>query len=243
MRRFAFYFSTFLLTFSISVFAFCAIAAVSFSSPKIQEVHITSDEVIPMSLPEITVEIDEEANGAFKVLQPTIQKWLKGERIESGEWVTVDLKLIEHITGKDASELTEEELKFWTLSHFDFEPTLIDVNGDGKKELAIRNLCAAVGNCNFQIFQKHGDGYRNLLDSTNRGAQRFKLRKTRSGGYFDLETMIHADYASGEMYVYRFRGDKYELRDCMNYSYLARDKDWNQYQVKEPILRKWKCEE
>jgi hypothetical protein len=61
-----------------------------------------------------------EADISIESFNPVINKWLRGEKIKS---------------------------EFQGESDSRFQPYLIDVNGDGKKELAIRNDCAAVGNC------------------------------------------------------------------------------------------------
>lgn len=150
---------------------------------------------------------------AFDILRPTINKWLRGNKIKS------------EVQGD---------------SDFSFHPFLIDVNADGKKELAIKNGCAPVGNCQLWLFKKRGNKYEIILKSLPAAVQTFKFKTTKTKDYFDLETKDHGDAWSGEIDIYKFNGKEYKLSRCSryNYSYLENGK---LYELKKPRITPIKC--
>lgn len=77
--------------------------------------------------------------------------------------------------------------------------------------------CAAVGNCDFYLYQREGEGYRQILAASM--VQRFKLRRERSKGFFDLETSTHGDAISGGIGVYKYDGKEYKIAECFGYEY------------------------
>ncbi len=184
-------------------------------------------------------ELNDEEQAAFDVLKPTIRKWLRGEKIKN-EFTEASNESIKEILGKDKSELSVEEATWF--SYFRFEPTLIDIDGDGKNELAIRNYCAPVGNCRFWIFKKKANDYEVLLQSDGGDVQTFKLENTKSKGYFDIKTTAHGDAWSGGIHIYKFDGEKYKVSECYkyNYSYLNNGK---LIELKEPTITSRKCVE
>jgi hypothetical protein len=184
-------------------------------------------------------ELNSEEKTAFEVFKPIIKKWLHGEKIKS-EFTEASNESIKEISGKDKSELSEDEGTWF--SYFRFEPTLIDVNGDGKNELAIRNYCAPVGNCQFWIFKKKGSSYETILPAKDNSVQTFKLRRNKTNNFFDIETKSHGDAWSGGMDIYKFDGRKYKLSECYeyNYSYL---KDGKLHELKKPKITLRKCDQ
>lgn len=130
--------------------------------------------------------------------RPVIERWLKGERLPRH----VDLDTKNPVAANS--------------EHY-ASVVLLDVNGDGRKELAMQSGCAAVGNCVFWVFQKTGDGYTQLLIADM--VQRFKLRKTRTNNYYDLETSSHDSANSGGIAVYKYNGSEYKIAECFGYEY------------------------
>lgn len=130
--------------------------------------------------------------------QPVIDKWLRGEQLPRD----VDLDRKDDYAANSERGASVE---------------LLDVNGDGSKELAMQSACATVGNCVFCLFQKTADGYRELLVADM--VQRFKLRKTRTNKYYDLETTSHGSSTSGGMAIYKFNGAEYKISECFDYEY------------------------
>lgn len=156
---------------------------------------------------------EAEEESYFEALKPTITKWLRGEKIKAGFQGEADIR---------------------------FQPYLVDVDGDGNKELAIRNVCAPVGNCKFWLFKKAGKSYKIILKSLPGAVQTFKFKNTKTNGYFDLETKDHGDAWSGSIEVYKFNGKKYVVTECSTYNYSVL-KNGKIYELKKPKITSVKC--
>jgi hypothetical protein len=243
MRRYILYIAVSLLAFGIGLFI-----VFNFHSKPVEP--LVSSQPVGISEPEIygqvfnaeteipeVEQLNDEEKAAFDVLKPTINKWLRGERIES-ERQEISDELIREVTGKD--KISESEKRFWQETGFEFTPYLIDVDGDKENELAVRNHCAPVGNCLFWLFKKNENGYEILLKTENY-VQRFKLRRSKTNNYFDLETTSHGDAWSGGMRIYKFYGKEYILDSCFSYSYLFTDKKGKKHELKKPVLTPLHC--
>jgi hypothetical protein len=115
----------------------------------------------------------------------------------------------------------------------------IDLNDDGKSELIVQGLCAPVGNCATWIYRKTGSGYQKLLEAE---AQVVRLRRTVTNGYHDVAFEVHGSaYQSGIM-IYKFDGKQYQLKECFDRDYSARDKRGRFYTRKRPTITRMKCE-
>ena len=246
MRRYTFYLSVALLAFGIGSFVvFNLYFKHAEQSVTAQTTEASKSENKEQNLAQQTSQDDDEAidedEGAFKVLEPTIRKWLHGEKIKTG-WNDITPELIKEVTSKDESELDEAELHFWKDLGFQFTTHLIDIDGDGKNELAIQNRCAPVGNCEFLVFRKSGNSYETILQTSDGAVQTFKLKNSKTNGSFDLETKAHGDAWSGRIEIYKFDGKQYKVSECYeyNYSYL---KNGKLYELKKPKITLRKCDE
>ncbi len=156
--------------------------------------------------------------------QPVIDKWLRGEQ----------LPRVVELDRKDAYAANSEH---------GASVELLDVNGDGKKELAMQSGCATVGNCAFWLFQRTADGYRQLLAADM--VQRSHLRKTRTNKYFDLETSSHGSATSGGIAVYKYDGSEYKISECFGYEYELTgrlDRNGQAITRERPTMTSWNCE-
>ena len=214
MRRYTFYLLVALLAFGIGSFVFNLYPNRAEQFVNVQNIQADKPEISENKtiLPNVEDKVlNDEEKAAFDVLKPTIRRWLRGERIKN-EFTDASNESIEEITGKDRLELSEGEINWY--ASFRFEPTLIDVDGDGKNELAIKNDCAPVGNCQFWVFKKKGNGYKIILKTLPGAVQTFKLKAAKTNGYFDLETKDHGTASSGGIDVYKFDGQKYLIKEC-----------------------------
>ena len=247
MRRIIFYLSVALLAFGIGSFvvfnlyfkrAEQSVIAKTTETNKLENKEQISTSIQQTSQDE---EPDEEEKASFDVLKPTIKKWLRGEKIKKG-WNDITAELIKEVTGQNESDLSEQEIRFWKDLGFQFTTYLMDADGDGKNELAIQNRCAPVGNCKFWLFRKSGNDYKAILETLDGAVQTFKLRSSKTNGYFDFETKDHGSSSSGGIDIYKFDGKKYKVSKCYdcNYSYL---KDGKLYELKKPKITPHKCDE
>ena len=236
MRRKLFYLSVALLAFGIGLFSAFEFY---FESYEIDVFEVENQNAHLIREDPLENEPNFEEQSAFAVLKPTIEKWLRNKKTNSG-FNEVSDESIKEIIGKSRSELSEDETRFF--SYFRFEPSLIDVDGDGKNELAVRNYCAPVGNCQFWIFKKNGESYEVLLQTNNNDVQTYKLENTKSKGYFDIKTTEHGDAFSGGIKVYKFDGEYYKVSECSNYNYSYL-KNGKLYTLQKPKITPHECRE
>jgi len=154
---------------------------------------------------------------------PVIKKWLDGE-IQSG---AVSLKTLKKPTKSDnATSLADI--------------TLLDLNSDGKKELAIQTDCAPVGNCSLEVHRKTGKTYRTLLATDM--VQTINVLKTKTNRFHNLKLGTHGSAFESYYRVFKYDGKKYVKRQCWTESYETIDKKGKWRQLKMPKI-KYGCTE
>lgn len=120
----------------------------------------------------------------------------------------------------------------------------IDLNQDGRNEIILRgknfNLCSAVGNCAFWIYEKKGKKYKRLLYSTDYfDATELpdQARKTKTNKYFDIELAGHMSGYETLYARYKFDGKHYREGRCMIEIYHMND------ERKVLSCRKWNLQQ
>jgi hypothetical protein len=200
MRRYTFYFAVALLAFGIGSYVAMkshqriSEKTLSPESKETQEKKTQQDISQKDDFP-TDEQFEEWKMNSFK---PVLEKWLKNQRIE--EYINL-----------------ERNDEWAANSEHDARTKLIDVNAGGKNELALQTGCAAVGNCEFWLFEKTKNSYKIIL-SINM-VQQFKLKRNKSNGYFDLETKAHGSATSGGIAIYKFAGNEYKINKCFGYEY------------------------
>lgn len=125
-------------------------------------------------------------------------------------------------------EYFRERKPFRTLNCADmFEILYFDLNEDGKNEILLRgkgpDLCGAVGNCGFWIFEKKERKYRKILsdadfvDITEMGNQ---IRREKTNGYHTIMTKSHWNASDTRHSTFTFNGHKYIESSCLVDSYI-----------------------
>ena len=96
-----------------------------------------------------------------------------------------------------------------------------DLNRDGQKEIILRgknfNLCSAVGNCAFWIYQKRRRKYKKILDSTDYAdATKMpnEVENDKTNGYFDILLKSHITAGDTGYDFYKFDGASYKHKKC-----------------------------
>jgi hypothetical protein len=157
--------------------------------------------------------------------RPLIKKWLSGDT-QSG---IISLKTLKKWKkGDDASILASVNM------------TLLDLNGDRKKELAIQSGCAPVGNCSLEVYLKTGKTYKTLLSTDM--VQTIKVLTTKTNGLHDLKLGTHGSAFESYYRVFRFNGKEYKRKKCWIESYETIDKNGKWRQLKKPKI-KYGCSE
>jgi hypothetical protein len=148
-----------------------------------------------------------------------IRKWLRGAAIKEVPYCSG--------TGNKATAFNPSNV----------HPRLVDLNGDGQYELAIRSICGATGNCDMTIYTKTRYSYRKIL-VTKDGTQYFEVKKPRHFGFRDIWSFTHFDAISGGMVIYRYDGKTYRPTACFEYH---GDKDANGKGSDKPTFTPYQC--
>lgn len=172
------------------------------------------------------------------LFQPTLDKWLNIQKMD--ETVEPSPETLENI--QNAGLNSVEETGLIAAAQKSYKPFLIDLNGDGKNELAILSNCSRPEHCELWVFERSKEDFEIIL-STYTEVENFSLRKSKKNGYFDIET-THA-YTKSEtslgMAIYEFDGERYIKTECFDYIYLYRDPDGNLQKLKKPKFISLHC--
>jgi hypothetical protein len=172
------------------------------------------------------------------LFEPTINKWLNQEKINDA--VEPATEIIEKIKEGKYSRVDESELT--GTAQISYKPSLIDVNGDGKDELAVLANCLDEASCELWILQRTAKDFKVILSTYNDVGQ-FKLQKNKTKGYFNIETT--RSYRANELFlqmnVLKFGDGEYYGADCFDYEYRYKDKNGKLQNLKKPKLHRLHC--
>ena len=155
--------------------------------------------------------------------QPIIKKWLNGEKLKNVPYCSKNAKEAESYNSSNVT------------------PMLIDLNKDGKEELALKSNCSPTGNCNMEIFEKKGKSYRKFFTDVH-GVQVFELSDFSNKGFYDISAKMHSSANSDDLVIYRFNGNVYKPSKCFNYIYEEIKSEYDEVKFKdEPTITPTKC--
>lgn len=122
----------------------------------------------------------------------------------------------------------DSDFKEWnpiTADSLDCEGLLeikeIDLNQDGKTEILLHgknNLCSAVGNCAFWIFEKTNRSYKKLLYGTDHNySEDFgkQIKASKTNRFSDILLKGHLTASDTTYETYKFDGKKYKQSSCL----------------------------
>ncbi len=158
-------------------------------------------------------------------IQPLFNKWLKNEKIEIGN---ISLKTLEKWNENDDTD----DLAIVSL---------MDLNGDGKNEMAVQSDCVTVGNCELDIVKKNGETYKTLLSANM--IQTVDVLKLQTHGFYDLKLKTHNSQLSHYYQLLKFNGQQYKARKCWWEDYNFTDRRGSIREVKKPRIRYVRCGE
>lgn len=115
---------------------------------------------------------------------------------------------------------------------------LVQLNGNGAPEIAAQasgeRSCSPTGNCPFWVFQKHGAGYKLILEKG--AAQGFGVQPTRTNGFSDLVLTMHGSATEEDLYVYQFLDGRYRQTGCYEANWTSLSKEGEYRDLKEPKI-------
>ena len=96
-----------------------------------------------------------------------------------------------------------------------------DLNHDGKPEylVAVQGACGGAANGPVFVYAQRGNGYTKLLDDIG---QDFTVKRTATGGYYDLQIGAHSSAIERELTVYKFSRGKYRISQCTTQTYVGK---------------------
>lgn len=211
-----------LLTFALAI-CITSCGQVSVDQPATLQVQVASPSPTLEEMPS-----DEQFSEWYdKSTEALFKRWLAGEDLD-GQFVDLDWS---------------EEAKRWiSLGDATAKVALLDADGDGIHEMAYKSACAPVGNCDLFVHQRKGDGHRRILNAGM--VQRFKLRNTKTHGFYDLETSAHDSAVTGGIAVYKYNGETYKISECFGYEYkvTGTKADGQSVVSEKPTLTPAKCD-
>jgi hypothetical protein len=147
-----------------------------------------------------------------------IEKWRQRKKIPEGE---VSLKTLKKF--KDGDDVDS----FARI-------TLLDLDRDGKKELAIQSDCAAVGNCGLEIYSRSSRILKPLF--TDDMVQVITVLPTKSKGFHDVKLRTHFSAFDSYHRIFRFDGKTYRRKKCWIESYQTIDEKGKEHIYKKPKI-------
>lgn len=244
MNRYAFYFVVALLAFVVGIIVVYLYFLKSQPAFELPLESILKDDFSPnvSNLQELNglpkrADFLKDDEKALLLFESAISKWLKEEKIEL---VIVPSSEITQKINK-GKFLYSDEQELLQNAEKVYKPYLVDVNSDGTDELAILSNCSD-GNCQFWILKKTKRSFEVIL-SSYKEVENFKLQKSKTHGYFNIETTEKYSGAPTffQMKIYKFGGNGYFISECFNYEYRYKDKNGNFHTRKKPKISPLHC--
>lgn len=117
----------------------------------------------------------------------------------------------------------------------------IDLNGDRVVEYIVSGIGCGNANCPTWLYRKSGNKYIQIPVGNELSAASVEARRTITNGYLDLTAKTHAGSGEGTLFVYKFNGSKYVVKECFNMKSGYFDGSGNYREYKTPKVTKMSC--
>lgn len=117
----------------------------------------------------------------------------------------------------------------------------IDLNGDGVVEFIVSGIGCGASNCTFWLYRKSGNKYIKIPVEDDINAESVEPRRTKTNGYLDFSAETHGGAGYNGLYVYKYDGSKYVVKECFSKNYFYTDRNGNSLQYKIPKIAKRRC--
>lgn len=243
MRRYTFYLAVALLAFGLGIFSlylFSLRDSVVEVSPQtvtpaqtVEAVSVSDKRSLHQETGIESLITDKEK--ALLLFEPTLKKWLEKKNIAG--IIEPSPEILEKIV---ATKLHRYEAPYLTqMAQTSYQPSLLDLNGDGLNELFILINCGKPDGCELWAFRKVERDFEVIL-RTSQEFEKFELTKKKSKGFFGIQTAHYPNEPESETLIsydhYKFDGKKYYHRGCSEYVNRYRDKKGELRYLKKPIL-------
>jgi hypothetical protein len=245
MRRYTFYLSVALLAFGIGFYFVYSytLRNAEIVSESVRWLDKETVQTVSLNHTQVreklkTKEYLPDKEKALLLFQLILNKWLSSQKLD--DITEPSEEIIRKITESKIDNVDERGLL--QSAQKSYKSYLIDVNGDGKDELAVLSNCSPPEYCELWIFKKTKEDFEVIL-STYTEVENFSLRKSRTKRYFDIQT-THP-YSKSEttlgMAIYKFDGEQYIKEECYDYQHLYKDKNGNLQKIDKPKLIPLHC--
>lgn len=175
---------------------------------------------------------------ALLLFEPTLNKWIKEEEI--ADVIEPSLAVIEKIA---ATRLHRYEAPYLThLAQQSYKPSLLDLNGDRRPELAIMINCEKSDTCELWLFRETQPDFEVILRTTWK-LEAFKVRKSKSKGFSDIQTSYYPRDPNSETFKsmndYKFNGKEYTHRGCSAILDHYWDRNWELQKLEKPVFERY----
>ena len=128
------------------------------------------------------------------------------------------------------------------MAQIRYKPSLLDLNGDRRSELAIMINCEKSDGCELWLFRETKRDFEVIL-RTNWKLEAFKIRKSKSKGFSDIQTNYYPRDPNSETFKsmndYKFDGKEYTHRGCSAIIDRYWDRNWELQKLKRPVFERY----
>ena len=246
MRKYFFDFTASLAALSLGLLAVYLLAYTETESD-----HAESVKSIENSAPNSVVleipfheqtgieDLKSDREKAKLLFEPTLKKWLSGTDIASV--IEPSSEIIELI---ENTKLHRYEAQYLTdRARRRYKPTHVDLNDDGRPELAILIDLEGSNDGDLWLFRKADIDFEVILHSREQ-LEMFELKKTISNGFNNIQTSYYPNDPQSETFKSmnedKFDGKNYILRGCSAIVDRYRDKNGvDLHYLKKPFLEQF----
>lgn len=111
----------------------------------------------------------------------------------------------------------------------------VHLGGDEESDLVVidPSSCSVTGNCSILFLRPVNNTYRVVLDGIG---QTYKLRRTRTNGFYDIQLPMHGSATMYMVKVYKFNGSRYLRAGCYYLNFTVLDSEGNAHDLDKPRI-------
>ena len=119
--------------------------------------------------------------------------------------------------------------------------TKVDLNGDKVVEYIVSGIGCGNANCPTWIYRKSGSRYIQIPVENDLVAASVEAKQTKTNGFRDLVGKTHTSAYEGSIFIFKYSGTKYVLKECFEVAGGYIDENGNLHPYKSPKITKTRC--